>query len=86
MRVIFHKKFEKQYAKLGSEEKQKFKERRDLFLINPFNPILNNHSVDKAYPGCRSINITGDYRAVYKLIDRDTTVFVDLGTHSELYS
>ena len=60
--------------------------RLEILVNNEFNEALNNHKLSGEYEGYRSINITGDWRAVYKLIDRDTIVFVDLGTHSELYS
>lgn len=85
MKAILHKKFEKKYVKLPPAIKEKFKERRNLFLADPSSPILNNHSVDKAYPGWRSINITGDYRALYEPKGDDLAVFMKIGTHSELY-
>jgi mRNA-degrading endonuclease YafQ of YafQ-DinJ toxin-antitoxin module len=84
MKVIYHKKFNKKYAKLSPIVKQKFKERRNLFLNDPVNPLLRNHSVERAYPGCKSINITGDYRAIF----RETAIsveFINIGTHSQLY-
>lgn len=62
----------------------RFKERLDIFLANMFHPMLNNHSVEQTYPGWRSINITGDYRALYE-VKEHTIVFMKIGTHSELY-
>ena len=85
MRVILHKKFEKQYAKLPPAVKQKFKERRNLFISDPANRLLNNHSVDSAYPGWDSINITGDFRALYELTNSYCVTFMKIGTHSQLY-
>lgn len=55
-----------------------------LFLKDKFAKKLNNHSVDKAFPDCRSINITGDYRAIF-YESGDVAVFIIIGTHSELY-
>ena len=86
MNIRLHRNFEKRYVKLPPAVRQRFKERRDVFAENPFDPVLQNHALKGKYQGYRSINITGDWRAVYKLIDKDTVVFVDLGTHSELYS
>jgi addiction module RelE/StbE family toxin len=79
-----HRNFVKQFKKLPREVRKKFEERLKLFMDNPFVEILNNHSVEKVFPGCRSINITGDYRAIYKYED-DIVTFVNIGTHSELY-
>ncbi len=85
MRFVLHKKFRKLYAKLRESEKQKFKERRNLLIIDPFNSVLNNHFLHGKYDGYRSINITGDLRAVFK-ITGDVIIFVTIGTHSDLYS
>lgn len=85
MRISLHRSFEKKFARLPKNVKKRFKERRDLFLENPSNPILNNHSVEKRFPGCRSINITGDYRAIFKT-QETTVIFINIGSHSDFYS
>ena len=84
MRVVFHKNFEKQYKKLGAVQK-KFDQRLLLFMKNPFHPILRNHSLSGKYRGYRSINVTGDYRAVYEPVGRDLAHFILVDTHSSLY-
>ena len=85
MIILFHKDFEKRYTKLRVNEKEKFKERRDIFLQNPFHQALNNHVLKGKYSGFRSINITGDLRVLYKLLDKDTVIFATIDTHSNLY-
>jgi addiction module RelE/StbE family toxin len=85
MILIYHSKFKKKYSKLRTNEKQKFKERRNLFLVNPFDPILNNHALNGKYLGYRSINIGGDLRAVFKMLKQNLSIFADLDTHSNLY-
>jgi addiction module RelE/StbE family toxin len=84
-RYILRPSFDKNYKKLTLKVKLQFKVRRDIFLRNPFNPILNNHSLHGEYDGCSSINITGDYRAVYYMRG-DMAIFIRIGTHHELYS
>lgn len=84
MRIILHQNFEKRIKKLPRPIQEAYKARRDLFLQSPFHPLLNNHSVDKKFPGCRSINITGDYRVIFR-DESKNAVFVNIGTHSELY-
>ena len=86
MRVRFHRNFEKQYRKLRPEEKQRFRERRDLFIKNVFHPLLKNHALRGAYAGYRSVNVGGDLRAIYKLAADDLALFVTIGTHNDLYS
>jgi len=81
MQVVFHKTFVKEFSKLPKKIQQKFDERLELFAENKFSEVLNNHSVAKKFPGCRSVNVTGDYRAIFK--DEEAIVtFITIGTHS----
>ena len=85
MRVSLHKNFEKRFAKLDHKIKIAFLKRKDLLVADLFHPLLNNHKLGKEWSGCRSINITGDYRAIYILIDENHIEFLTIGTHHELY-
>jgi addiction module RelE/StbE family toxin len=85
MKILLHRNFKKQYKKLRAGEKRKFKERRDLFLVNPFHPILNNHELHGEYRMYRSINITGDLRVHYELLKKGLVLFITIGKHPDLY-
>ena len=85
MHIQLKKDFKKRYKKLPIRLQKAFQERFILFQQDPFNHILNNHALAGKYKKCRSINISGDLRAVYT-IDDDVIVFLIIGTHSELYS
>ncbi len=84
MKYILRPSFAKNYKKLASKVKIQFKVRRDLFLKDPFHPILNNHPLHGKYEEHRSININGDYRAIYYMKD-EVAIFIRIGTHAELY-
>lgn len=84
MKILFHKNFNKRYKKLRTIQR-KVDERLALFAKDPFDPILNNHGLTGKYEGCRSINITGGYRAIYELVDDNIAYFITLGTHPNLY-
>jgi len=86
MKIRFHKNFDKQYGKLKKEQKERVKKRLALFLENPLHPALGNHPLKGKYNGYRSINITGDLRAIYKFINEYDCIFVTIDTHSNLYS
>ncbi|MFA5742839.1 MAG: type II toxin-antitoxin system mRNA interferase toxin, RelE/StbE family [Candidatus Paceibacterota bacterium] len=86
MIVYFHKNFEKNYQKFGKAEKEKIKDRLGIFIDDPFDRRLNNHPLKGKYEDYRSINISGGLRAIYKYINDSECVFVEIGTHSELYS
>ncbi|KKQ04054.1 MAG: hypothetical protein US18_C0031G0003 [Parcubacteria group bacterium GW2011_GWB1_36_5] len=84
MQVDFHKQFRKQYKKLPTKIKDKFNERLIIFKDNPLIPELNNHALHGKYEKCRSINITGDIRAIYEIRENGVR-FLDIDTHSNLY-
>ncbi|MCC6323827.1 type II toxin-antitoxin system YafQ family toxin [Candidatus Nomurabacteria bacterium] len=85
MRIDFHKKFVKQFYKQPKKIQEKFYTRLEIFSRDQFDPILNNHRVHHPYDGFRSINITGDLRALYDT-SGNTIIFIHIGTHSELYN
>jgi len=63
-----------------------FRSRLEIFMADKFNPILNNHSLAGKYQGYRSINITGDWRAIFREYESNKTAyFVTIDTHSNLY-
>ena len=84
MRIDYHKRFLKQYEKLSPKLKSKFDERLKIFIANPLAQELNNHPLHGEYQGYRSINITGDLRAVYE-IQGGAIKFLFIDTHSNLY-
>ena len=68
--------------------KKSFRENIKIFEKNPHDPQLNNHSLQREYKGYRSINITSDWRALYKEVkegDEQIAYFILLGTHDQLY-
>ena len=84
MEIKFHTTFKKKLKKIPLKIQERFYERLELFVQDKFDRVLNNHSVDKAYPNCRSINVSGDYRALFK-DHGETIIFINIGTHSSLY-
>ena len=86
MKISFHRNFGKSYKKFPKKIQEQFKDRLKLFSENPFDPILGNHALHGEYAGFRSINVTGDIRAIYKVIDESSTEFALLDSHSNLYS
>jgi len=85
MNVIFHKRFDKMASKLPSKIKAKMVERITTFSKDPLAHMLRNHALNTPYEGSYSIDVTGDYRAIYFLVDNQTAMFTHIGTHSQLY-
>lgn len=77
--------FERQYKKLDQALRDKMWERLFLLTADNLNPLLNDHKLGPPFESYRSINITGDYRLVYKRIEKDTYYLRAVGTHHQLY-
>lgn len=86
MQFEFSPRFKKQFVKTPKKVRAQTSERLALLLGDEFHPLLNNHKLHGSYTGYRSINVTGDWRIVYRKTDNDTFYLYDIGTHSELYS
>lgn len=85
MRLVPSTRFKKHYRKLARALQARADERLKLFAEDPFHLLLNNHPLHGKDKDKRSINIGGDYRIVYREIETETYLLIDIGTHSELY-
>lgn len=85
MRVQLHPRFQKERDRLLLGQQTQLTERLKCFRRNRADPLLRDHALTGKYQGYRSINVTGDIRAVYKLIDANTALFTRVGNHSQLY-
>ena len=85
MEIRFHRTFLKHYEKLPAKIQARLQERLTTFSANPFDESLRNHSLTGEWTGCRSINVTVDYRAVYESVNENDALFLAVGTHSKLY-
>ena len=84
LKIDYSRNFNKQLRKAPLSIKIRFRERQKLFMFDRFNPQLKNHLLIGKYKGYRSINITGDWRAIFRE-EENKIIFIALGTHSQLY-
>lgn len=78
----YSKNFIKQLKKAPQKIKTQLIKRIEIFSQNPLHPSLHNHSLLGEYVGYYSINITGDWRAIYVPISDNEVLFIALGRHS----
>lgn len=84
MKISYSKNFIKQAKKLPHHVRESLIERIDRFCQNPLDPFIQNHKLKGAYREYGSINVTGDYRALYYMRG-DEVIFDFVGTHAQLY-
>ena len=82
--IVLSRQFQKLISRSPRKIQLQFKDRLELFLENDRYPLLNNHRLTGKLKEYYSINVTGDWRALYSIQD-DTIVFEVVGTHSQLY-
>lgn len=88
MQIRFHAHFEKAYKNrvaLNKKLVSQTEKRIALFEFNPKNPILKDHALSGTKKGLRAFSITGDIRVVYLPISENEVVFIDIGTHNQVY-
>ncbi|PID34910.1 MAG: type II toxin-antitoxin system mRNA interferase toxin, RelE/StbE family [candidate division SR1 bacterium] len=88
MRILRHKLFLKSFDKVPKKIQYQAIERLEIFLDHPFDPILRNHALKGKWIGFRSIDISGDYRIIFRELSDGKYELVELvkiGTHSQLY-
>jgi len=63
----------------------RFWERLEIFQNNPFDQTLRTHKLSGRLKDLWSFTIEYDLRVVFPFLDGDRALFVDIGTHQEVY-
>ena len=57
----------------------------ELFQADPFDPRLKTHRLSGQLDGLWSFSIDYDARVVFSLVTGERALFLDIGTHAEVY-
>ena len=85
MNVDFTRSFNKQFAKLSIKKQEKARLAIALYLENSLDPRIRYHPLTGEWQDHVSISAGGDLRLHFKIIDKNTILFVAIGSHSQLY-
>lgn len=85
MTVKFHPGFQKRLQKLRAKERDRFFDRLSIFIIDPHDQRINAHRLKGGLKDYYSIDVGGDIRAIYRIVNDDTVIFMNIGTHHQLY-
>ena len=80
----FKRAFKKNVAGKASLE-TRFWERVELFKNNPFDPKLRTHKLSGKLKDLWSFSIEYDLRVSFSFAEQDKVIFVDIGSHKEVY-
>jgi mRNA-degrading endonuclease YafQ of YafQ-DinJ toxin-antitoxin module len=86
--ITFSNRFNAQLRAAPREIIEAFLTTLQLFRDDQYHPTLRNHQLRKKLAGYRSIDVTEDWRAVFKEARSEEQIVITfhlIGTHPELY-
>jgi addiction module RelE/StbE family toxin len=88
IQVAFSSSFKKAFDKRiknHPEREGKFWKKVDLFMRDPFSKSLRTHKLSGQLKDLWSFSVEFDLRIVFYFEKPDKCVFIDIGTHEEVY-
>jgi addiction module RelE/StbE family toxin len=86
--IEFSNRFTRQLTAAPNEVKAAFRDILVLFAADPSHESLRNHPLQGKLAGYRSIDVTGDWRAIFREKEAGEGIvfyFYKIGTHRQLY-
>jgi mRNA-degrading endonuclease YafQ of YafQ-DinJ toxin-antitoxin module len=77
--------FRKKLKKIPVNIKKKMIRREQIFITNPFYPILDTHKLHGKLKEELSYSIDDSYRIKFVFIENGDVLYTDVGTHNEVY-
>jgi len=78
------RRFVKNWSKLNPRAKREVNKKIDLFLRNPFTPILKTHKLTGKLKDYWSFSLNYSLRIMFRFTGKKTVGFIDIGGH-EIY-
>jgi len=88
IKITWDQSFKRNYKKKiksNEEMKKKFWNAMKLFVKNPFNPRLKTHKLTGKLEGLWAFSCSFDCRIIFKFINNNEVLLVDIGSHDEVY-
>ena len=88
IKLIWDQGFKRAYKKKiknNDEYKNKFWDALNLFVTDPFNPLLKTHKLSGKLKGLWVFSCLYDYRIIFKFIKKEEVLLIDIGSHDEVY-
>lgn len=85
MEVGFTSHFSKRYKKLSTKERELLDQKITLFKNNPRDTRLKTHHLGGKLRECVAFSLTHGKRVKFILIESNRALFIDVGSHDEVY-
>jgi mRNA-degrading endonuclease YafQ of YafQ-DinJ toxin-antitoxin module len=81
-KIYYAPKFERRFKRLPAEIQLKALEIEIIFRNNCFDAKLKTHKLAGGYKNHWSFSISYSYRIIFKFLDNQKVLFIDVGSHS----
>jgi len=88
LEIVWGPKFKrvfKKKLKYYPEIKQQLSDALQLFVKDPFHPLLKTHKLGGPLKGNFAFSLGYDLRVVFKFLDKEAIFLETIGTHDEVY-
>ena len=75
----------KKTSRRNPELKDKLQEALEIFVNDPYHPILGTHKLSGKLKGHHAFALGYDLRVVFKFIDQEQVALISIGKHEEVY-
>ncbi|MBU0569756.1 type II toxin-antitoxin system mRNA interferase toxin, RelE/StbE family [Patescibacteria group bacterium] len=89
MKIVYSRRFVKNFklrVKRYPKLHKRFDQRMKLFIQDSSLSILKDHRLVGKLKSFRAFSVTGDARVIYSRENKNTVIFIDVGTHNQVYS
>jgi addiction module RelE/StbE family toxin len=86
--IFFSNSFKKSFKKTIKNDinlKNKFWDKVNIFINDPFERSLKTHKLSGKLKDLWSFTVEFDIRVIFYFADKSKVVFIDIGTHEEIY-
>ncbi len=85
IKIIITEEFEKRFQCLSVQIRKKAEKQEKLFRKNLFHPSLHTEKLEPKGKQVWSFRVDKSYRIIFRFIDRDTVLFLTVGSHDWVY-
>lgn len=86
--LVWYKSFARAFKKVikkNPELKDKLQDALEIFVNEPYHPILGTHKLSGKLKGHHAFILGYDCRVVFKFIDKEKVALISIGKHEEVY-
>ncbi len=85
--ILFSASFKKAFRRISKNKslEKKFWSRVEIFIENPADVRLKTHKLSGKLKDLWSFSIEYDVRVIFYFADKSHAIFIDIGTHNEVY-